>query len=56
MNAVSYEEQIYLLHFWLRSNLINFVPTLENVKKELFLEFGIEDEKVYQEVYELFHV
>lgn len=52
--AVTYDEQIYLLHYWLRTNIVDFKPTLENVKEQLFLEFGIKDGRVYQDVFQLF--
>jgi hypothetical protein len=54
MNAISWDEQIYLLGYWLRTNIIDFEPTLENVKTQLFLEFGITDPNVYQEVLGMF--
>jgi hypothetical protein len=53
MNVISYDEQIYLLSYWLRTNLLGFVPTFNAVKHELYLEFGIEDEQVCKEVYDL---
>lgn len=52
--AVTYDEQIYLLHYWLRTNIKDFKPTLENVKEQLFLEFGIKDGRVYEDVFQLF--
>lgn len=48
-------DQVYLLYFWLRTNLKDFVPTKTNIRKDLYLEFGIEDETVIDEIYVLFH-
>lgn len=54
-NILSIEEQIYLIYYWCRTNLKNFEPTQENIKKAIFDEFAISDQKVINEIYGLFH-
>jgi hypothetical protein len=52
-SAIPYDEQIYLLNYWLRTNLKDFKPTYENIKEQLFIEFSITDPQVYTEVHKL---
>jgi hypothetical protein len=54
MMLISYEEQVYLLYYWLRTNLINFKPTKENIADQLQVEFDVDDAKVVDEIFELF--
>jgi hypothetical protein len=49
-----WNEQIFLLYYYLRSNMLDWKPTKEQVKDALKIEFGIENEKAIQDIYNLF--
>jgi hypothetical protein len=55
MNLISYGDQVYLVYYWLRTNLIDFIPTLENIEKEVYDEFDITDRAAIKEIYDLFN-
>jgi hypothetical protein len=57
MSILDWDNQIYLLYYWMRTNLISFEnPTIEQIKEQLHIEFGItgEIDQIATEIKELF--
>lgn len=63
-NLLPYEEQIYLLYYYLRSNFIDISKAVKNqdssalrgaIERNLKSEYGISDENVVNEIFELFN-
>lgn len=55
MSLLSYDEQIYLLFYWLKSNMLEFDPTKEEIRKALMLEFGVTDATAIEDIFQLFN-
>ena len=54
MFLLEYHDQVYLLYYWMRTNLINFQPTKENIADQLEVEFNIDDANTVEEIFQLF--
>jgi hypothetical protein len=51
MNLLSYENQIYLLAYWLKQNILHEDElTLENIKDSLSSEYSIDDDSSCNDV------
>lgn len=60
MELLSYEDQIYLLYFWLRTNIagIDQVASVRDLKmvitNQLLVEWNMDDADAIQEILDLF--